>query len=65
MAVCCADDYLTVHTQRVDLTGHVHGQPLVEGELSLKTIHHMDPLQDPLFWSKGQGKAKFYSKSQS
>ena len=31
----------------------------------LKTIHHMDPLQDPLFWSKGQEKAKFYSKCRS
>ena len=34
MAVGRADDYLTVHTQRVDLTGHVRGQPLVEGEVS-------------------------------
>ena len=24
----------------------------------LKTIHHIDPLQDPLFWSKGQEKAR-------
>ena len=31
----------------------------------LKTIHHMNPLQNPLFQSKGQEKAKFYSKSQS
>ena len=31
---CLTDDYLTVHSWRVDLTGHVRGQPLVAGEVS-------------------------------
>ena len=65
MAVRNMDNYLWFHIQRADLTMACLLATLCGRGGLLKTIHHMDPLQDPLFWSKGQGKAKSYSKSRS